>query len=103
MKTFSIFRFNGKRDSLRIDDEFMRSLVDVIGFVHSDRSLRKTLAEIVIIKPVVEAEQGPDGVVGEYDGYFTEYGWGLVVERKYLVRNFENRGAAPAVILKKMA
>ncbi len=59
------------------------------------------MEEIVIVKPVVEAKGGLDGVVKEYGGYFTEYGWGLKVEFEHTVQGRPRNGAAAALFLQK--
>ena len=102
LKTFTIFSSkSGFIDSLMINKEFMESLVNTVKLVESDKSLRRTMEEIVIVKPVVAAKGGLEGVVKEFGGYFTEYGWGLKVEFKHTVRNQENRGVVPALFLQK--
>ena len=58
------------------------------------------MEEIVTVKPVAAAKDGLEGVVKEYDGYFTGYGWGLRVNGEYT--RPERDGVAEALYLQKM-
>ena len=100
LKSFTIFRWMGFKHSLRINMDFMMSLVDTVKFVELDKSLRRHTQKIIIVNPKVEEEDGMKGVSNVYNRYFREYGWELVVITKWS-NPTNTQLTAPALCLQK--